>query len=47
VAALLIDDGDADDVLVVRADLAVTAGQRDSGAAILVTRLEPPAEGGS
>jgi hypothetical protein len=47
VAALLIDDGDADDVLVVRADLAVTAGQRDSGAAILVTRLEPLAEGGS
>jgi hypothetical protein len=46
-AALLIDDGDADDVLVVRADLAVNAGQRDSGAAILVTRLKPSAEGGS
>lgn len=45
VAALLIDDGDADDVLVVRADLAVDAGQRDSGAAIVVTRLKPSAEG--
>jgi hypothetical protein len=47
VAALLIDDGDADDVLVVRADLAVTAGQRDSGAAILVTRCTPSTASGS
>jgi len=47
VAALLIDDGDADDVLVVRADLAADAGQRDRAAAMLVTRLKPSAEGGS
>lgn len=39
VAALLIDDADADEVLVVRADLAVTAGLRDRGAAILVNRV--------
>ena len=37
VAALLIDDADADEALVVRADLAVTDGDRDRGAAILVT----------
>ena len=37
VAALLIDDADADQALVVRADLAVTDGDRDRGAAILVT----------
>jgi hypothetical protein len=37
VAALLIDDADADQALVVRADLAVTDGGRDRGAAILVT----------
>jgi hypothetical protein len=36
VAALLIDDADADDVLVVRVDLAVTGGG-DHAAAILVT----------
>jgi hypothetical protein len=37
VAALLIDDADADEALVVRADLAVTDGDRDRAAAILVT----------
>jgi 3-oxoacyl-(acyl-carrier-protein) synthase len=36
VAALLIDDADADEALVVRVDLAVTGG-RDRAAAILVT----------
>jgi 3-oxoacyl-[acyl-carrier-protein] synthase III len=40
VAALLIDDGDAAEALVVSVDLAVTTGDRDHGAAILVTR--PP-----
>ena len=38
VSALLIDDADADEVLVVRVDLAVTDGDRDRAAAILVTR---------
>jgi hypothetical protein len=38
-AALLIEDADADEVLVVRADLAVTDGGTDRGAAILVTGL--------
>jgi hypothetical protein len=47
VAALLIDDADADEVLVVRADLAVRAGHPDCGAAILVTRQTPSTEGGS
>jgi hypothetical protein len=42
VAALLIDDADADEVLVVRVDLAVTGGGRDCAAAILVTG---PADG--
>ena len=37
VAALLIEDGDADEVLVVRVDLAVTDGDRDRAAAVLVT----------
>ncbi len=37
VAALLIDDADADEVLVVRVDLAVDDGDRDRAAAILVT----------
>ena len=37
VAALLIDDADADQALVVWVDLAVTDGGRDRGAAILVT----------
>jgi len=37
VAALLIEDADADEVLVVRVDLAVTDGDRDRAAAILVT----------
>jgi hypothetical protein len=37
VAALLIDDADADEALVVRVDLAVTDGDRDHAAAILVT----------
>jgi Beta-ketoacyl synthase, N-terminal domain len=36
VAALLIEDADADDVLVVRVDLAVTDGDRDRAAAIVV-----------
>ena len=36
-AALLIDDADADEALVVRVDLAVTGGGGDHGAAILVT----------
>jgi len=37
VAALLIEDADADDALVVCVDLAVTNGDRDRAAAILVT----------
>jgi hypothetical protein len=37
VAALLIDDADADEALVVCVDLAVTDGDRDHAAAILVT----------
>ena len=37
VARLLIDDADADEALVVRVDLAVTDGDRDRAAAILVT----------
>jgi hypothetical protein len=37
VAALLIDDADADDALVVRVDLAATSGDSDRAAAILVT----------
>jgi 3-oxoacyl-(acyl-carrier-protein) synthase len=36
-AALLIEDADADEALVVRVDLAVTDGDRDYAAAILVT----------
>ena len=36
-AALLIDDADADEALVVRVDLAVTGGDGDRAAAILVT----------
>jgi 3-oxoacyl-(acyl-carrier-protein) synthase len=36
-AALLIDDADADEALVVRVDLAVTVSERDRAAAILVT----------
>jgi hypothetical protein len=36
VAALLLDDADADEVLVVRVDLAVTDGGRDHAAAMLV-----------
>jgi hypothetical protein len=42
VAALLIDDADADEVLVVRVDLAVTDGGTDRAAALLVTG---PADG--
>ena len=38
VAATLIDDADADEALVVRADVAATSGDLDHGAAILVTR---------
>jgi hypothetical protein len=37
VAALLIDDADADEALVVRVDLAMTGGGGDRAAAILVT----------
>ena len=37
VAALLIDDADADEALVVGVDLAVTDGGGDRAAAILVT----------
>lgn len=37
VAALLIEDGDADAALVVRADLATSGGEQDRAAAILVT----------
>lgn len=37
VAALLIDDADADEALVVHVDLAVTGGDGDRAAAILVT----------
>jgi hypothetical protein len=37
VAALLIGDADADEALVVRADLAVTGSGRDRAAAVLVT----------
>lgn len=36
-AALLIEDADADEALVVRVDLAVTDGDRDRAAAIVVT----------
>jgi 3-oxoacyl-(acyl-carrier-protein) synthase len=42
VATLLIDDADADEALVVRVDLAVTDGDRDRAAAILVTGPEHP-----
>jgi len=45
VAALLIADGDADSALVVSADLALTDGDRDRAAAIVVTFpdvLAPP-----
>jgi hypothetical protein len=41
-AALLIEDADADEALVVRVDLAVTDGDRDRAAAILVTGPEHP-----
>jgi Beta-ketoacyl synthase, N-terminal domain len=37
IAALLIDDADADEALVVDVDLAVTDGRRDRAAAVLVT----------
>ncbi len=40
VAALLIADADADEALVVRVDLAVTDGERDRAAAMLVSRPE-------
>jgi 3-oxoacyl-[acyl-carrier-protein] synthase III len=36
VAALMIDDADADEVLVVSVDLALSSGDRDRGDAILV-----------
>ncbi len=39
VAALLIADADADEALVVRVDLAVTDGEHDRAAAVLVSRL--------
>ena len=42
VAALLIEDADADEALVVCADLAVTNGDRDRAAAILVTGPADP-----
>jgi 3-oxoacyl-[acyl-carrier-protein] synthase III len=42
VAALLIADADADEALVVRADLALTADDRDHAAAILVTSPSGP-----
>ena len=38
-AALLIEDADADEALVVRVDLALTDGGQDTAAAILVTGL--------
>ena len=38
IAALLIDDADADDALVVRIDLAMAGDGLDRGAALLVTR---------
>jgi 3-oxoacyl-(acyl-carrier-protein) synthase len=38
IAALLIDDGDADEALVVRIDQAVASDDVDRGAALLVTR---------
>ena len=38
IAALLIDDGDADEALVIRIDLAVAGDGADRGAAVLVTR---------
>jgi hypothetical protein len=50
VAALLIDDADADEALVVRVDLAVTDGDRDRAAAILVTGPagpQPPGTAGT
>src|SRR5437763_10132771 len=42
VAALLIEDADADEALVVCVDLAVTNGDRDRAAAILVTGPADP-----
>lgn len=42
VAALLIDDADADEVLVVCVDVAVTGSDRDRAAAILVTGPADP-----
>jgi hypothetical protein len=36
-ARLMIDDADADEALVVRVDLAVTGGDQDRGAAVVVT----------
>ena len=42
VAALLIEDADADEALVVCVDLAVTNGDRDRAAAILVTGQADP-----
>ena len=50
VAALLIDDSDADEALVIRVDLKVTDGDRDRAAAILVTGpvdRELPGTGGT
>ena len=41
-AALLIEDADADEALVVCVDLAVTNGDRDRAAAILVTGPADP-----
>lgn len=37
-AALLLEDADADEVLVVRLDLAAAADERDAAAAVVVTR---------
>jgi hypothetical protein len=38
IAALLVDDADADEALVVSIDLAVAGDGQDRGAAVLVTR---------
>lgn len=44
VAQLLIDDGDAGDVLVIAAEVATVDGARDQAVAVLVGRQETPEE---
>ncbi|NUS13164.1 MAG: hypothetical protein HOY69_17480 [Streptomyces sp.] len=42
VAALLVEDGDADEVLLIRVDQAATAGARDGAEAVLLSGGEGP-----